>query len=140
MECRSRQLGGNLIFLSSKHQSMKFIAVSLLMFLVTSGFAQFKKPVVVQIKTPQAACVECKDKIEKFMKYEEGIAKIVVDIRKKITTVTFLSDRTNIENIKTTLANLGFDADEVTANEETYKRLPLCCKRPADGGGPPKKN
>ena len=119
---------------------MKFIAVSLLMFLVTSGFAQFKKPVVVQIKTPQAACVECKDKIEKFMKYEEGIAKIVVDIRKKITTVTFPSDRTNIENIKTTLANLGFDADEVTANEETYKRLPLCCKRPADGEGPPKKN
>jgi copper chaperone CopZ len=94
----------------------------------------------VQIKTPQAACVECKDKIEKFMKYEEGIAKIVVDIRKKITTVTYLSDRTNIENIKTTLANLGFDADEVTANEETYKRLPACCKRPADGGGPTKKN
>lgn len=119
---------------------MKSIFVSLFILFATSSFAQFKKPVVVQIKTPQAACVECKDKIEKFMKYEEGIAKIVVDIRKKITTVTYLSDRTNIENIKTTLANLGFDADEVTANEETYKRLPACCKRPADGGGPTKKN
>ena len=119
---------------------MKSIFVSLFILFATSSLAQFKKPVVVQIKTPQAACVECKDKIEKFMKYEEGIAKIVVDIRKKITTVTYLSDRTNIENIKTTLANLGFDADEVTANEETYKRLPACCKRPADGGGPTKKN
>jgi periplasmic mercuric ion binding protein len=119
---------------------MKFIAVSFFMLLATGSFAQFKKPVVVQIKTPQAACLECKDKIEKFMKYEEGIAKIVVDVKKKITTVTFLSDRTNIENIKTTLANLGFDADDITANEETYKLLPNCCKRQADGGGPPKKN
>jgi periplasmic mercuric ion binding protein len=118
---------------------MKSLFVSFFLMLAASSFAQYKKPVVVQIKTPQAACIECKDKIEKFMKYEEGIAKIVVDIKKKITTVTFLSDRTNIENIKTTLANLGFDADDITANEETYKRLPICCKRPSDGGGPPKK-
>jgi periplasmic mercuric ion binding protein len=119
---------------------MKLLFTSALLFASLISIAQFKKPVVAQIKTPQAACVECKDKIEKFMKYEEGIAKIVVDIRKKITTVTFLGDRTNIENIKTTIANLGFDADDITANEETYKRLPICCKRPEDGGGPPKKN
>ncbi len=118
---------------------MKIILSIVFMLLTTIGLAQFKKPVVVQIKTPQAACTECKDRIEKFMKYEEGIAKIVVDIKKKITTVTYLSDRTNIENIKTTLANIGFDADDVTANEESYKKLPACCKRPEDGGGPPKK-
>ena len=118
---------------------MKLFFLSLLLVSSITTFSQFKKPVVAIIKTPQVACIECKDKIEKFMKYEEGVAKIIVDIRKKITTVTFLSDRTNIENIKTTLANLGFDADEVIANEETYKRLPICCKRVADGGGPPKK-
>ena len=111
-----------------------------LLLLVTMGArAQYRKPVVALIKTPQAQCNECKVKIENFMKYEEGVAKVVVDIRKKITTVTFLSDRTNIENIKTAIANLGFDADDVTANEEQYKRLPLCCKKPEDGGGPPKK-
>jgi copper chaperone CopZ len=112
----------------------------LILLLSTISFAQFKKPVTVQIKAPQAACIECKDKIEKFMKYEEGVAKLIVDIKKKIITVTYLSDRTNIENIKTAIANLGFDADDVTANEETYKRLPMCCKRVEDGGGPPKKN
>ena len=63
----------------------------------------------------------------------------MVDIRKKITTVTFAPDRTNIENVKTAIANLGFDADDVVAEAEQYKRLPLCCKREADGGGPPKK-
>lgn len=119
---------------------MRSLFISMLVVFSINSFAQFKKPVTVQIKTPQAVCAECKDKIEKFMKVEEGVAKIVVDIKKKITTVTFLSDRTNIENIKTAIANLGFDADDVTANEETYKRLPICCKRVEDGGGPPKKN
>ncbi len=106
---------------------------------VTSFSQVMKKPLVIQIKTPQAACAECKAQIEKFMKYEEGVAKVVVDFRKKITTVTFLSDRTNIENIKTAIANLGFDADDITANEEQYKRLSICCKRVSDGGGPQKK-
>ena len=113
--------------------SVLFLAVTL------TVSAQYKKPVIAQIKTPQAQCAECKERIEKFMKSEEGVVKIVVDIRKKITTVTFVPDRTNIENVKTAIANLGFDADDVIAEPEQYKRLPLCCKREADGGGPPKK-
>jgi periplasmic mercuric ion binding protein len=114
---------------------------SLLFLLVSAtSFSQYKKPVVVQIKTPQAQCAECKDMIEKFMKVEEGVAKVVVDIRKKITTITYLSDRTNIENIRAAINNIGFDADDEKANEEQYKRLGICCKRVEDGGGPPKKN
>lgn len=115
------------------------LAISLPISGLLMAQASFPKPVVAQIKTPQAQCEECKQMIERFMKYEEGVAKVVVDIRKKITTVTYLKDRTNIENIKTALANLGFDADDVMANEETYKRLLPCCKRESDGGGPPKK-
>jgi len=118
---------------------MKTILSAFLLLMTVSGFSQYKKPIIIQIKTPQAQCVECKDMIEKFMRVEEGIAKVVVDIRKKITIITYLSDRTNIENIKTAIANLGFDADDVTATAEQYKRLPICCKRVSDGGGPPKK-
>jgi mercuric ion binding protein len=117
-----------------------FLLVMLLLLGSLAATAQYKKPVIVQIKTPQAQCEECKVMIERFMKYEEGVAKVVVDFKKKITTITFLSDRTNIENLKTAMANLGYDADDITANEEVYKRLPKCCKRVEDGGGPPKKN
>ena len=119
---------------------MKTFFTVLFLVATVSVSAQYKKPIVAQIKTPQAQCVECKTLIERFMKTEEGVSKVVVDFRKKITTVTFLSDRTNIENIKTAIANIGFDADDVTANEEVYKRLPICCKKVEDGGGPPKKN
>jgi periplasmic mercuric ion binding protein len=98
-----------------------------------------KKPITVKINTPSAACEECKTRIESFMKYEPGIAKVVVDFKKKVTTISYLPDRTNIENVKTAIANVGFDADDIKANPDTYKKLPICCKRVEDGGGPPKK-
>src|SRR6185369_4555051 len=105
----------------------------------TVGFGQVKKGVqTVTIKTPSVQCESCKKRIEDFLVREEGVQKVNVDYKHKTTKVTFVAERTNIENIKTAIANLGYDADDVTANEESYKKLPLCCKRPEDGGGPAK--
>jgi periplasmic mercuric ion binding protein len=102
----------------------------------TLGFGQAKKPnKTVTIQTPSIQCESCKERIEKFLLREEGIFKATVDVKKKTTKVTYVAERTNIENIKTAIANIGYDADDVTANEESYKKLPKCCKKPADGGG-----
>jgi copper chaperone CopZ len=102
----------------------------------TLGFGQAKKVnQTVTIKTPTVQCESCKERIEKFLLREEGVFKETVDYKKKTTKVTFVSDRTNIENIKAAIANAGYDADDVTANEESYKKLPKCCKKPEDGGG-----
>lgn len=81
------------------------------------------------IKTPTVQCESCKARIEKYLLKEDGVAKVKVDYRRKTTTVTYLPSRTNIENIKTAIANVGYDADEVIANEESYKKLPTCCKK-----------
>jgi periplasmic mercuric ion binding protein len=102
----------------------------------TIGMSQVKKGVqTVTIKTPTVQCETCKEKIEKVLVREPGVQKSVVDFKKKTTKVTFVSERTNIENIKTAIANAGYDADDITANEESYKKLPTCCKKPEDGGG-----
>lgn len=102
--------------------------------------AQAKKALVTaSIKTPGVQCESCKQRIENYFKREEGVTKTVVDYRRKITKVTYWTDRTNLENIKTTIANLGYDADDVTANQESYNKLPKCCKKPEDGGGMKKK-
>ncbi len=61
-----------------------------------------------------------------------------VGVKKKEVTVKYLTDRTNIEMIKTSIANAGYDAAEISANPESYKTLPKCCKKPEDGGGMPK--
>jgi periplasmic mercuric ion binding protein len=103
--------------------------------LTTATMAQQKAQLTAVIKTPTVQCQQCKDRIEKYMSHEEGIVKLTVDYKKKITTVTYLTDRTNIENIKAMIANVGYDADDVTAEPDAYKRLPTCCKKPEDGGG-----
>lgn len=97
-----------------------------------SGSAQSKKPVTVKIATPTVQCEQCKKRIENYMKREDGVTKVVVNYKRKETTVTYLPDRTNIENVKTSIANAGYDAGDIKANEDSYKELPTCCKKPAD--------
>ena len=94
------------------------------------SLAQQKKPLTVKIQTPTAQCEECKQRIEEYLKYEEGVTKVVVYPRSKYTMVTYFADRTNIENIKAAIANVGYDADDVTADDDAYKKLPKTCKHP----------
>ncbi|MFI5193847.1 MAG: heavy-metal-associated domain-containing protein [Chitinophagales bacterium] len=112
-----------------------------------SSFFVFTKAQVVRkgaietatIKVPSVQCDQCKDRIEKYVSREDGVQKIVVDYKRKTAKVTYLWDRTNIENIKTAIANVGYDADDVSANGEAYDKLPTCCKKSDDGGDHNKK-
>jgi len=115
---------------------MKKIHLIVLVFLISISAtkAQQKKPVTIKIQTPGAMCVECKNRIEEFMKYEDGVTKVVVYPSSKYTNVSYLVDRTNVENIKTAIANIGYDADEIKPNPDAYTELPLTCKKPDDGG------
>jgi mercuric ion binding protein len=93
----------------------------------------------VTISVPTVQCDECKDRIEKYLTREDGITLVKVDYKKKTCKVTYYWDRTTVENIKTAIANTGYDAGDVTADAEAYKKLPTCCKKPEDGGGHDKK-
>jgi copper chaperone CopZ len=108
-------------------------------------FSQAQQPVrkgaleTVTISVPTVQCEECKDRIEKYLTREDGITIAKVDYKKKTCKVTYYWDRTTVENIKTAIANAGYDAGDVAADAEAYKRLPSCCKKPEDGGGHEKK-
>ena len=106
---------------------LTFLALFLI---TTAGIAQAKATQKAVIKTPNAACEECKDFLEARLAREEGITSVNVNYTRKTTTVTWITERTNIEEIKAAIANLGFDADEIAADEVAYKRLPKCCVRP----------
>ena len=97
-----------------------------------SAIGQQQKPLTVKISTPTVQCEKCKKRIEYYMKVEEGVLKTVVDFKQKRTTVTYLLDRTNLENIKTAIANCGYDAEDIKAAEDIYAKLPTCCKKPID--------
>ncbi|CAL1517338.1 heavy metal-associated domain-containing protein [Chitinophaga sp. MM2321] len=118
---------------------MRILKLVMLLLVASMGIAmaqQKKKTVLTaKISTPTVQCESCKNRIERYMSQEEGVEMVKVDYKKHITTVKYWDDRTNIENIKTGIANAGYDADNVTANEESYAKLPTCCKKPEDGGG-----
>lgn len=103
-----------------------------------TGAAQVKPVVTAVIKTPNALCENCKKRIEQYVKPYDGVIEILVNYRKGETKVKFITDRINIEEIKAYIANCGYDADDVLAAEDAYKRLPLTCKKFEDGGGHPK--
>jgi periplasmic mercuric ion binding protein len=100
--------------------------------------AQTKAVLTATIKTPNALCENCKKRIEDYVKYYDGIMEINVNYRKGETKVKYITDRINIEEIKAYIANCGYDADDVPAAEDAYKRLPKSCKKLEDGGGHPK--
>ena len=111
------------------------LSLLIAMAVATAGLAQQKKPVISRISTPTVQCEMCKDNIETYLKDEDGVTNVKVDYKHKTTTVTWFADRTNIENVKTAIANAGYDADDVKADPEAYKKLAKCCKKPEDGGG-----
>lgn len=80
------------------------------------------------IKTPTILCEKCQEKVEFFISHTQGVTSAKVNIRKGTTTVTWLNDRTTLENIKVAIANLGYDADDIEAEEYAFKRLPRTCK------------
>jgi periplasmic mercuric ion binding protein len=112
---------------------MKFFQFTIiaLFALVINADAQIKAVDKAIIKTPGITCEICKDRVERYLFKSDGISSVKADYKKHTVTVTWITDRTNIETIKALISNAGYDADDVTADEDAYKKLPLGCKKPA---------
>lgn len=94
--------------------------------------AQKKAVEKAVISTPGVQCEACKTRIENHLAHEYGVSSVRADYRRHTTTVAWYNDRTNIENIKTAIANMGYDADDVTAEADALKRLPKNCQHPVE--------
>lgn len=115
---------------------MRILLSMVLLAVVSVSMAQQPKKQTATIKLPGVQCEECKKTIETIApRYLDGLILINVAYRSKTARVQWYPDRTNIEEIKTAIANAGYDADDVTANPDSYKKLPKSCKKAEDGGG-----
>lgn len=130
---------------------MKKLIFSLLSlgFFTIGSQAQTKTVETAKISAPSVQCNMCKNRIEQYLKRIDGVTFVNVVPKKKEINVKYLTDRTNIEMIKASIANAGYDVAktpagdqpseiEIAANPDSYKALPKCCKKPEDGGGMPK--
>jgi mercuric ion binding protein len=123
-------------------KKMLLLAVILVGFSVAT-FAQNRKPEWATIKTPSLRCWECKKRLEDYMareiaQTESGIIKTQINLLSGTTRVQYWPDRVNLNYIQTAFANAGFDADDIKAEPDSYKKLPPACKRVEEGGGPQK--
>ena len=99
---------------------------------------------IVTIAVSQHSFAQQAQKPETLIKWRQSTFQVLAWNSNRIKTATEgqfnKDDVIRAANIIAAIANAGFDADDVTANPDTYKKLPICCKKVEDGGGPqPKK-
>ena len=112
----------------SKMKIIKKITTPLILFISIFSLSVSAQTAEVKIKT-SAQCDECKERIEKALAFEKGIKSATVNTNDQIATVIYYDKRTNPEKIRETIANIGYDADDIPAKKESYDKLPKCCKK-----------
>ena len=105
-----------------------YFVFAILLALGTNVFAQQKANDKAVIKTPTVHCEFCKKRLENYVGNQPGILTVVADFKAKTTTVTWVKDRANIEDVKAHIANAGYDADDYMAEKTTYDRFPKACQ------------
>lgn len=85
-----------------------------------------KEKAVIQTS---AQCGECQEKIEGAVKKLDGVKSVDLNLDNKKLTVTYDPALVKLEDIKTAISNVGYDADDVKANAAAYENLPGCCKK-----------
>ncbi len=86
----------------------------------------------VEIKIPTAQCGMCAMTIEDALTKIDGVEKAYVDMDALIVTVAYDAEMTGLKSLESAISNVGYQANEMLANLEVYKKLPGCCKLPAD--------
>lgn len=115
-----------------KTNVLKFNALLLMLFFLAGTMqaqtpAPTEKKATIKIKTT-AECDMCKNRIEKEMAFVKGVKKAELDLPTRVLTVTYMTKKTSADEIKKAISKIGYDADEVKAENKAFKKLPECCQ------------
>ncbi|MGR3809136.1 heavy-metal-associated domain-containing protein [Jiulongibacter sp. NS-SX5] len=89
-------------------------------------FAKYDK--VIKVKT-SAVCKMCKERIERDLSLTKGVEKAILNLDDKVVTVAYNEKKTSPEKLKEAISKIGYDADEVIADQKAHDRLPDCCQK-----------
>jgi len=111
---------------------MKLLKIMLAGFVMLSfSMKSFSQTVEIKIKT-SSQCEMCKETIEKAMAYEHGVVSSDLNVETQMLTVKYKSKKTTPEKIRIAVSKVGYDADDVAADQKAYEQLSPCCKKPDD--------
>ncbi len=80
------------------------------------------------INTPTIQCGMCQKTIEVGLAKIDGVSNPKVDLKTKKTILLHDPEKTNIKSIEKLVSELGYQANNLKANPESYADLPACCK------------
>ena len=107
------------------------IALLSCFFSVTTYAQKQSKTAEVTIQT-SAKCGMCKQRIERDLSLTKGVESAKVDLKTKAVTVQYNTKKTDATKVKNAISMIGYDADDVIANQTSHDKLPGCCQKSAD--------
>ena len=76
------------------------------------------------------ACQKCVDRIQKDLPHlAKGIKTVKADAKSNEIVVTYKADKTNPDAIRKAITAIGYDADDMKADEAAFKKLPEHCRQ-----------
>ena len=72
-------------------------------------------------------CEICKKRIEKAALSLKGVKMATWDIPSNIISVTYNSNKILLDQIQSSIANVGHDTPLFKATDDVYNELPMCC-------------
>ena len=114
-----------------KNILFRFLFIIAIIFVHKIVFSQntpYSYVTIVKIET-NVICDACKNIFEKKLTFENGVSAVSVDLNSNVVSITYSPENTNPEKLRIAISNFGYDADNVPANIEAYKKLPEYCKQ-----------
>ncbi|TAJ11309.1 copper chaperone [Marinilabiliaceae bacterium JC017] len=72
-------------------------------------------------------CDMCKDRIETAARSVDGVIVAEWNAETKKLHVSYDPQKTDVDAIQKTIANVGHDTEKYKAQDEVYNELPGCC-------------
>jgi periplasmic mercuric ion binding protein len=107
-----------------------FVAAFFLLAFTGANAQKKSKTESVTFQT-SAKCGMCKMRLEKDMSLAKGVQTASLDLSNKKMTLVYNPKKTNVVKLKNAISKIGYDADEVVANQKSHDALPGCCQKTA---------
>ena len=109
---------------------MKKISIFVLAIVITASLtACFRNDIrTITVKVPQMKSAACSTIIQSALMQTDGVKIATPDLQNHTIDVTYNSVKLAIKNVEFIIAEAGFDANKVPANEEARKQLPEECR------------
>jgi periplasmic mercuric ion binding protein len=106
-----------------------FLVILFALLTVSIAFSQPATKVGKACIKTSANCGECKVRIESGLKKVKGVKGATLNLETHEVCVAYTRKKTDPDKLRKAISMIGYDADDVPANQEAHDNLPMCCRK-----------